>query len=127
MHDRAGLSLLIRAIPRTAGNGEGSVVVSQLGLYDEPAAWEALIAAAWVGDSRTVSRVLGALSPSMFGDPAIAAHVHTLMTGLADSAKINSRGVFPTQYAPAIARLRLIELAPVLIDRLPPRTRQRGR
>jgi hypothetical protein len=113
VHDRAGLALLIRAAPFVTG-GWRSVVVSQITLYDEPAAWDGLITLARAG---TLSRfVLNDLRPSALRDSAVAGHVRQY---LAD--------VFAGDQAPmwadaadAAARLRLIELAPALIRRLQP-------
>ena len=113
VHDRDGLALLIKAAPFVT-SGWRATVMSQIARYDEPFAWDSIVLLARTGGLATFA--LRALQPAALRDSSVSAHVRQFV---ADAFASGQRG--PLIYgADAIARLRLIELAPSLIKKLQP-------
>jgi hypothetical protein len=113
VHDRDGLRLLIRAAPFVT-SGWRAVVISQIAQYDEPFAWNAMVSLA--RDRGLATYVLRDLQPAALRDSTVAAHVRRFM---GDVAASNERSSL-IDGTDAIARLRLIAIAPLLIEKLRP-------
>jgi hypothetical protein len=113
VRDRQGLELLIGAAPFVT-SGWRSIVMSQIAQYDEPTAWDAMTILGRQAGLATYA--LRDLEPAALRDATVAAHVRQF---LAD-AITGREGRLLIDGAATIARLRLIELAPLLVNKLLP-------